>query len=167
MGKKIVVIGADFHENAISGRKYIYGISDAIFNSTTRNWVMTAAAFALKSQSALQGKTLDGVRIFVNTAGSAKVYKASSPNVTSSSSMTEVATLSYSGGTGVIADIPFSTPITLGANEYLIFANPSGTDTLLAGYASSSGSQLFYYRVGKTNVTEDGTSLDIDFFQDE
>lgn len=164
MGKKLIIKGADFSEVAVETyiKQYLYGIPDSQMNGNG-TWNPVALGFSLANQSVLQGKTIHGIRMKVDTVGSITISKATSVNPNTASLMTEVAHGAVTS-TG-IKDIEFDVPVELGSGEYLIISSA----TLKSKYHSSgitgATQQKFYYKVGTTDViyNENG-SLDVDFY---
>lgn len=165
MGKKIIIKDVSFFENAVikSDRFYYLGITDAQFNKAKSAWESFGFGYSLKEQSAITGKTLHGIRLKVGTIGTTTIYKATSVNPSSSNALTEVATITATE-TG-LQDIDFSSPIVLAQNEYICIGATSKGQKGLAGCASASFIQPFYYRCGSSNPTLIETSgLGVDFY---
>ena len=169
MGKSIIVKGADFSEVAVAVREkqYVYNILDSEMLNGECDVNNVALGFSQVTPAPTQRLTLGGVRAYVKTVGTLNIYKASLPNPSAASQMTLVATL-HANSLGV-QDIDFSEPVTLGANDCLIFGdykNASG-GTLKFTYtrrANSSGWE-FYYFVGGTDVrTLAGQKMLVDFY---
>ena len=169
MGKSIIVKGADFSEVAVAVREkqYVYNILDSEMLNGEYDVNNVALGFSQVTPAPTQRLTLGGVRAYVKTVGTLNIYKASLPNPSAASQMTLVATL-HANSLGV-QDIDFSEPVTLGANDCLIFGdykNASG-GTLKFTYtrrANSSGWE-FYYFVGGTDVlTLAGQKMLVDFY---
>lgn len=174
MGKKLIIKGADFSEVAVEVgvvRNFIYNISDAQMSGASDLWNHSSGGFSVLDQSALQGKTIDGVRLNVHTAGTVKIYKATAVNPKSMSAMTLVS--SMTARSEGIQNIDFDTPVSLGAGEFIVFgdANNVGGNTLRAKYHGSGGTSLpyqqkFYYKCGQSGAgTASTASFDVDFYQ--
>lgn len=165
MGKKIIIKDVSFFENAVikSDRFYYLGITDAQFNTATSAWASVGFGYSLTEQSAIKGKTLHGIRLKVGTIGTTTIYKATSVNPSSSNALTEVATITATE-TG-LQDIDFSSPIVLAQNEYIVIGAKSKGQKTLAGCASTSFIQSFYYNCGSSSAALIDTSgFCVDFY---
>ena len=169
MGKSIIVKGADFSAVAVVVREkqYVYNIPDSDMSDGEFDVNYGALGFSQVTPAPTQGLTLDGVRADVSAVGTLNIYKASLPNPSSASEMTLVATLN-ANSLG-IQDIDFSEPVTLGANDCLIFGdykNASG-GSLKFTYtrrASSSGWEFYYFAGGADVRTLAGQKMLVDFY---
>lgn len=165
MGKKIIIKGVSFFENAVvkSDRAYMIGVTDAQFNTAGPAWSVAGFGYSLSNQSAIKGKKLHGIRLKVGSIGTTTIYKAKSVNPSSSNTLTEVATITATE-TG-LQDIDFSSPIVLAQNEYLIIGAKEKGQKELAGCSSASFIQPFYYVCGSSNPKLLDTScLCVDFY---
>lgn len=165
MGKKIIIKGVSFFENAVikSDRFYYLGVTDAQFNSGTSAWSLSGFGYSLSNQSAIKGKTLHGIRMKVDSVGTTTIYKATSVNPSSSNALTEVATITATR-TG-LQDIDFSSPIVLAQNEYLIIGTKEKGQKELVGCVSTSFIQPFYYYCGSSNPRFlESSGLCVDFY---
>ncbi len=164
MGKKLVVKGADFSEVAIETRtkQYLYGVPNSQMNGNP--WNLNSLGFSLIEQSVLQGKTIYGMRMNVDKAGTITISKSSIVNPTTSSSLVVVAH-AVANSTGIV-DMAFDVPIELGSGEYLIISAATAKGKFHAdGSITGLAQQKFYYKAGTSNIAQnDDYSLDIDFY---
>ena len=165
MGKKLVVKGADFSEVAIETRtkQYLYGVPDSQMNGRNQ-WNLNSLGFSLIEQSVLQGKTIYGMRMNVDTSGTITISKSSIVNPTISSSLVVVAH-AIANSTGIV-DMAFDVPIELGSGEYLIISAATAKGKFhVDGSITGQAQQKFYYKAGTSNIAQnDDYSLDIDFY---
>jgi hypothetical protein len=146
-------------------KTYIFGISDSLFTDASKAWDdSTTRGYALRYQEAMQGKTLDGIRLNVATIGTLNIYKSSVKKPTDNAQMTKVAEVTAS--TTGIHDLQFSTPVELGANEYIIFGSSSDDDSFSAMYNQRAETPIpFYYKCGQANATLSASSAFlVDFY---
>lgn len=167
MGKSLIIKGADFSANGIKMRTYLMASEEDI-ESAANVIALYAAGYAYSDQSLLRGKTLKGIRANVETAGTIRVFKATSADlmsITSQSQMTEVATLTT--GTVGIQDIDFSSPITMGANDWLIFGAPDSEtyDSLVMYYYAESGTYNTT-KIGSASISPTEFNLAVAFYED-
>lgn len=162
MGKKLIIIGADFSKNSIEKsnssetpkvKKYLFGITDDQFAKyATSSSKPEVQSFAF-TDSLLAGKEFSGIRLNVKQAGTLIIYKSTTPEVSSVNSLTQVATITATK-TG-IQDLTFSSPITMNFGEYMCLGKPASSSTdLKFGYDPSADSvaktfgKTFYHHVG-------------------
>lgn len=171
MARKIIVKGADFEENALEkpySKVYYYNIPKEQYRLATGTWIPSSMGFGATSQTAIQGKTLHGVRLMVDTAGTLTIYKASAVTVNNANALTEVATITATR-TG-LQDLDFSSPISLGANEVIVFGCSTKGQTSLLGKHSKQGdtasvTQNFYTKIGQATPTLNSSiALNADFY---
>lgn len=164
MGKKLIVKGADFSEVAIETRikQYLYGVPNSQMNGNYA-WNLNSLGYSLIEQSVLQGETIYGMRMNVDTTGTITISKSSIVNPTTTSSLVEVAH-AVANSTGIV-DIAFDVPIELGSGEYLIISAATAKAKFHSGSITGQAQQKFYYKVGTSGITKnDAYSLDIDFY---
>lgn len=170
MGKQLVIKGADFSQNALDVRnkRYWYGVPDSQFEAA--NIAVIGFGLSVVDQSPIQGKTIHGIRLNVSTIGVMTIYKTSTNGATAANLLTEVATVQ---ATEVgLQDLDFSVPVTLGANEYIVFGRYGGGNQSLiwkhhnTSAASPTVVQTLYYNVGNTTaaIGQNSVSLDVDFY---
>lgn len=163
MGKKLIVKGVSFYDNALfRSRTYLLGITDTQLNAADVIWDSNGFGYSIYSQSEIQGKTLHGIRMKVGAIGTTTIYKSATVNPKTSEELTEVATITATK-TG-LQDIDFSSPIVLAQDEYLVIGAKNKGEKGLAGYASTTRSQLFYYRCGASNTGLALTFLGVNFY---
>lgn len=171
MAKKIIVKGADFEENAIEqsrSKVYYYNIPKEQFRLASGTWIPTSMGFGATSQAVIQGQTLHGVRIMVDTAGTLTIYKASAVTVNNADALTEVATITTTR-TG-LQDLDFSTPVVLGSDEVIVFGCSSKGQSSLLGKHSKQGdtayvNQPFYTKIGQASPALNvSIALNADFY---
>jgi len=165
MGKSLIINGADFSEVATNEKQKVYllGVTDALFDEAiTRN--ASSIGHCLADQSALQGHTIYGMKLKVYGVGVIKIYKTTTPNASSMSELTLVAEarVEQSG----IKEVAFSSPVALGAGEYICIGGGSSDGTTASWFYSNTTPYVFpfYYNVGKSSVGGPTLSMAIDFY---
>lgn len=145
-------------------KKYYFGLPDIQYNigTSTSN---TRTGFSQRIQP-MQGKTINGIRIKVDTSGTLPIYKGNAYNA--SSGLVYVTSCTATG-TG-LQDIDFASPVALGANEYIVLGAPNDSGTLRFNYSASTSQyenvimQRFYYDVGKSSVNTVSTTINADYY---
>ena len=145
-------------------KTYYYGLTDEQFNMAIGVWNMPNRGWGIADQSAIQGKTLRGIRLKVHTPGVLHIYKVPSLTETTEANFVKVATITAT--TTGVQDIDFDQPFYLGKDEYLVLCSPSDNSSLIGCYASKTTSiQMFYNRIGQSGGGENAqSSLMIDFY---
>ena len=145
-------------------KTYYYGLTDEQFSMATSVWNMPNRGWGIADQSAIQGKTLRGIRLKVHTPGVLHIYKVPSLTETTEANFVKVATITAT--TTGVQDIDFDQPFYLSKEEYLVLCSPSDNSSLIGCYASKTTSiQMFYNRIGQSGGGENAqSSLMIDFY---
>lgn len=164
MGKRIIIKGADFLENAISKNeidawytnqktKYVErtiktGTSMTKFNQPSKYW-----AFNDDQQEAMRGKRINIIRLIPYNITTLNLYKVSS--LTSDLPSTPVATATFTSGDKFI-EVKLDKDIILGSDEYLVFNNGAYIAT-----QQKYEDQKFYRRVcfSDANLYSEGDAL--------
>ena len=147
MGKKLIIKGADFSENAVDVRViewYITqytdygGSASSVVNVVNGGW-----AYQSNHNSLIQGKLINALKFKAAAAGTLNLYKGKL-NSTSKPQIGSVSVSQSEVGTAVIKTF---TPYTMGANEYLIIGEPNSSASFYFTTQAPADSSGFYTKV--------------------
>lgn len=153
MGKRIIIKGADFSENGIATGTttwYITNGTDFISKKGSNAANMSSAAWTFDNvtNAKLQGKTVNRLRIIASAAGTFYLYVL---NSRTQSLGTPAATITVgTGDIGILKEFEMSNDLSIGAGQFLVFANP--TQSVSFYYGQNMPSNSFYKRVGFTDA---------------
>lgn len=169
MGKKLIVKGADFSENAIQ-RNYTWFVNEcARFVASATNAATRANggwSLGNGSTSSLQGHTFNVIRFKPSHSGALHIYSAASRSDLTSA-MTLLVTINVQAGdVGSVMQYEFN-PVTLAANAYIVFGEANSEAGMY--YAKNTSGVGFFTKVGSgtsSSVSNQSLCFDIGYVSD-